>query len=152
MRIPILQIRNPIPRIGNHTGHHSTSTTLCTGSFFGLPPLAAKEREAWGTPANLSGVGFSEGGHRVRKDGARLGGKGCQSLRQGALVERHLSPLGHLSPLSPLSPCSKNLLVKAPPNPRQGSAPLDPFPKTYPCKHHPAPTEAVRIWLGRRGG
>ena len=48
----------------------------------------------------LSGVGFSEGGHRVRKDGARLSGEGLPasqagslSPRQGALVERHLSPL-----------------------------------------------------------
>src|SRR6266849_4537631 len=52
----------------------------------------------------LSGVGFSEGGHRVRRDGARLAGEGYLSPRQGALVERHLSPL---------SPCSKNLPDKS---------------------------------------
>ena len=46
-----------------------------------------------------SRVGFSEGGHRVRKDGARLGGEGYQSPRLGALVERHLSPLSPMSPM-----------------------------------------------------
>ncbi len=66
---------------------------------------------------SVSRVGFSEGGHRVQRDGARLGGEGttyCLSpgrvpiyQARGALVERHLSPL------SPLSPCSKNLPVKA---------------------------------------
>jgi len=63
------------------------------------------------------GVGFSEEGYRVRRDGARLGelagGEikgGYLSPRQGALVERLLSPMSPmspLSPLSPLSPCSK---------------------------------------------
>jgi len=32
-----------------------------------------------GTPLQLSGVGFAEGGHRVRRDGARLGGEDTRS-------------------------------------------------------------------------
>ncbi len=59
-----------------------------------------------GDPVCSQGVGFAEGGHRVRRDGARLGGEGLPA--PDTLVERHLSPI------SPMSPCSKNLPVKGP--------------------------------------
>jgi len=49
--------------------------------------------------AGLSSVGFSGRGHRVHRDGARLSEEGYLSPRQGALVERHLSPLSPLGTL-----------------------------------------------------
>jgi len=85
----------------------------------------------------LSGVGFAEGGHRVRRDGARLGEikGGYLFPRQGALVERHLSPLGHLSPLSPLghlSPLSP-LGHLSPMSPLGHLSPLSPCSKKPTC-------------------
>src|SRR6266849_5118584 len=50
-------------------------------------------------PLRVSSVGFSERGHRVHRDGARLSEEGYLSPRQGALVERHLSPLSPLGTL-----------------------------------------------------
>ncbi len=38
-------------------------------------------------------------GHRVHRDGARVGGEGYLPSRQGALVERHLSPMSPLGTL-----------------------------------------------------
>src|SRR5216684_5641711 len=49
--------------------------------------------------AGLSSVCFSERGHRVHRDGARLSEEGYLSPRQGALVERHSSPLSPLGTL-----------------------------------------------------
>ena len=43
--------------------------------------------------------GYSERGHRVHRVGARLSEEGYLSPRQGALVERHLSPLSPLGTL-----------------------------------------------------